>query len=221
MSIAEKLSTIAENEQKVYEAGAKSEYDKFWDTYQQNGQRVDYVNAFAEGNSGTRWVYGLTYKPKYPIKPTNAQTMYYATKLPYEVVKDVDFSNCKDFYNAFAYSTTDRWGVVDMRKATRTTVAFDNSRAVIIDKLIVSETTPYSRTFDNCSRLEEVRCEGVIGQSVDFSSAKKLTHNSLMSIIEHLGIVSATKTLTLGTTNLAKLTDAEKAIALEKGWSLA
>ena len=34
MSIADKLTTIAENEQKVYDAGAKSEHDKFWDSYQ-------------------------------------------------------------------------------------------------------------------------------------------------------------------------------------------
>ena len=33
MSIAEKLTTIAENEQKVYDAGQKSEYDRFWDSY--------------------------------------------------------------------------------------------------------------------------------------------------------------------------------------------
>ena len=31
MSIADKLITIAENEQKVYHAGKQAEYNKFWD----------------------------------------------------------------------------------------------------------------------------------------------------------------------------------------------
>ena len=38
MSIAEKLTAIAENVPKVYEAGQKSEYDRFWDAYQNNGK---------------------------------------------------------------------------------------------------------------------------------------------------------------------------------------
>ena len=48
-----------------------------------------------------------------------------------------------------------------------------------------------------------------------------LTHDSLMSIINNLVTVTKTQTLTLGSTNLAKLTDTEKAIATNKGWTLA
>ena len=40
MSIAEKLITIAENEERVYESGKKAAYDRFWDVYQQNGNRI-------------------------------------------------------------------------------------------------------------------------------------------------------------------------------------
>ena len=40
MSIAEKLTKVAENVPKVYEAGKKDEHDKFWDEYQttRNGE---------------------------------------------------------------------------------------------------------------------------------------------------------------------------------------
>ena len=48
-----------------------------------------------------------------------------------------------------------------------------------------------------------------------------LTHDSLMSIINNLATVTTTQTLTLGSTNLAKLSSEEKAIATNKGWTLA
>ena len=53
------------------------------------------------------------------------------------------------------------------------------------------------------------------------ASGTALTHDSLMSIINNLATVTTTQTLTLGSTNLAKLTDIEKAIATNKGWTLA
>ena len=55
-------------------------------------------------------------------------------------------------------------------------------------------------------------------------SACPLTKDSLLSLLAILKDNSSTGTkytITLGATNLAKLTDEEKAIATEKGWSLA
>lgn len=66
MSTANKLTTIAENVQKVYEAGKKAEYDAFWDTFQQNGNRKNYQNAF--GSCFTPEIF----KPKYAIVPKRA-----------------------------------------------------------------------------------------------------------------------------------------------------
>ena len=47
----------------VYEAGAKSEYDRFWDIYQKNGERTNYSYGFAN----EYWT-DDTFKPKYPFK---------------------------------------------------------------------------------------------------------------------------------------------------------
>ena len=53
------------------------------------------------------------------------------------------------------------------------------------------------------------------------SNCPKLTHDSLMNVInEAADVTSSPKTLTLGSTNLNKLTDEEKAIATNKGWIL-
>ena len=65
MTIAEKLVKVAEDMPKVYEAGQKSEYDRFWDAYQQNGTRTDYQRCFG----GLAWT-AETLRPKYDIRPT-------------------------------------------------------------------------------------------------------------------------------------------------------
>ena len=48
-----------------------------------------------------------------------------------------------------------------------------------------------------------------------------LTHDSIMVVINGLQTVTTTQRLALGSKNLAKLTEAEKKIATDKGWTLA
>ncbi|MBQ9096942.1 MAG: hypothetical protein IJY55_00920, partial [Clostridia bacterium] len=64
----------------------------------------------------------------------------------------------------------------------------------------------------------------IAGTNFNISRHNNLTFDSLVSIIlalkDYSG-TSTTKTVTLGATNLAKLTDSEKAIATQKGWTLA
>ena len=247
MSIAEKFEVIADE---VYKKGRQDEYDTFWDAYQDYGNRVYYDSAFSEGGDTASWFYGTTYRPKYPMKPITADSMYYATRLPYEAIKDVDYSNCTKFYRWGAYSSLKQVGVMDMRKATNTGQAFIGSNSLhTIDKIISAETTPYFQTFDGLKKLENITFEGTIGQDISFKDSPLLTVESMIgnvateeqiangkNILElngtyyYGGILIAlrdnsttgtTNTLTLGSTNLAKLTDAQKAVATEKGWTLA
>ena len=57
---------------------------------------------------------------------------------------------------------------------------------------------------------------------LDLSSSTKLTHDSLVNVCNSLVTLTptTTKSLTLGATNLAKLTDAEKFIVVNKFWNL-
>lgn len=75
--------------------------------------------------------------------------------------------------------------------------------------------------FEGCTNL--VNFGGFSGVKVQFdlSPCTKLSHESLLNVINNLENVTSSTTLTLGTTNLAKLTDEEKAIATGKGWTLA
>ena len=81
--------------------------------------------------------------------------------------------------------------------------------------------TSTTNCFDGCFALETVTGNPNFKVSLSLSSCTKLTHDSLMVIINGLQTVTSKQTLTLGSTNLAKLTDAEKKIATDKGWTLA
>ena len=85
----------------------------------------------------------------------------------------------------------------------------------------VSKVTSVSSAFHNCKALTDFKAPKNINATFNFSTCTNLTHDSLMSIINNLATVTSTKKLTLGATNLAKLTDEEKAIAVNRGWTLA
>jgi hypothetical protein len=259
MSIAEKLLTVAENEQKVaqlnnqlseclgggtvsendvldkiYEAGQKAEYDRFWDNYQENGKRVDYVFAFG----GVAWK-KETFQPKYDIKPTDAGDMFYRFNLKSSQVAidmaehlkelgiTMDFSKCIYFNYAFQNAKISRLGTIDFKSAANTQMAsmFYTSYLTTIDNMIMYDNTKCnSGIFSGATNLTNLTISGVIANNFTISACSKLTHDSLISIIEHLKDYSSsttTYTCTLGTTNLAKLTDEEKAIATDRGWTLA
>ena len=65
---------------------------------------------------------------------------------------------------------------------------------------------------------------GLTGLKINFdlSSCPNLTHESLLNVVNELADVTADpKTLTLGEENLKRLWSGDKAIATNKGWTLA
>ena len=75
--------------------------------------------------------------------------------------------------------------------------------------------------FAQCTKLTNITGNPNFKVSLSLSSCKNLTHDSLMVVINGLQTVTSTQTLKLGSTNLAKLTEADKKIATDKGWTLA
>ena len=226
MSIAEKLVAVAENEQKVYDAGKKAEYDNFWDNFQDYGERSGYQYAFAY----SFWDENI-FKPKYNLTAYDGSFMFYYNRSSLNIKTALenagvvlDTSGATNVQNMFYRCGSPELPTIDLSSATNTIRCFYSADIVTIEKVIFSENTVIaSNLFGDTSGLENITIGGEICSDIIFSACTKLTHDSLMSIINHLNDFSGTtttKTCTLGTTNLAKLTDAEKAIATQKGWTL-
>ena len=111
---------------------------------------------------------------------------------------------------------------MDTRSVTNMNQMFNGcSSLTSIPQLDASNATDMNRMFSNCSSLTTLDGLTNLKVDLDLSPCPKLTHDSLMNVInEAADVTSSPKTLTLGSTNLNKLTDEEKAIATNKGWIL-
>ena len=229
MSIADKLTTIAENEQKVFNAGVKSERDRFWDAFQQNGTRVKYGYAFNLWNPDN-------FYPKYDIKP-EGDVAYFARDMigtPIDLVErlnecgvTMDFSNCTRVTYLFYQSKFSHIPELDLRNTgTSSGELLFGKDVITVDKIILTaEGQSMKNTFGYCSGLENVVIEGTITVGFDVHWSTNLTHDSLMSLLNALKDYSddasgTAHTVTVGETNLAKLSEEDLKIATDKGWEV-
>ena len=88
-----------------------------------------------------------------------------------------------------------------------------------IPQFDVSKVTSMSDMFRYCRSLKSILMTGM-KVNFDISASTLFEESDLVTILNNLATVTQTRTLTMGATNLAKLTDAEKAIATNKGWTL-
>ena len=89
-----------------------------------------------------------------------------------------------------------------------------------IPQLDTSSATNMSYMFNGCSKLTEIHITGM-KVSFNITSSTLFTREALVEILNNLATITTTEKLTMGSTNLAKLTDEDKAIATNKGWTLA
>ena len=233
MGIAEKLNTIAENEQKVYEAGYSKAESNFWDGVQNFGNRKDYDKAFN--------LWGAEYiKPKYKITPTSQASYMFANNpnLKALYAKDFDLGSVpkSTTWNASYYALCRGCKSLeifeDINIQPNGTLGYVFSGCTNLKKvemLRVDENTQFNGTFSSNSNLEEVWFEGIIASRGDNNNtfslhySPKLKKECVLHIFEHLKDFSETgETAKVGLhpTVVSNLTDAEKAIATQKGWTI-
>lgn len=89
-----------------------------------------------------------------------------------------------------------------------------------VPQLDTSKVTNMNNIFAGCSSLKSILMTN-IGVNLNISASTLFEREDLVTILNNLKTVTTTKTLKMGATNLAKLTDEDKAIATNKGWTLA
>lgn len=94
------------------------------------------------------------------------------------------------------------------------------SNLTTVPALDVSNVTNMNSTFFLCSSLKSILMTGM-KVSFDIHWSTSFETADLVTILNNLATVTSTQTLTMGATNLAKLSDEQKKIATDKGWTLA
>ena len=164
-----KPEEMASKVESVYEAGKAQRDYEWWDYYQSQywawngkveGDRVDYTNAFYGG--GWR---DDNYNPIRPITATSSSQSMFSYSIITDTKVDVSIAGTN---------------------ATNKSSTFANaSELVTVRKFIVNELQGMSNHFTNCTKLENLTIEGVIGKSVNTQWCP-LTKESILSVVEHL-----------------------------------
>lgn len=95
-----------------------------------------------------------------------------------------------------------------------------NISSIVSDKKYDEWDSPVNYIFCACVSLKNLSFVGSINVEIDFSYCSNLTHDSLINIINALATTNSTKSICLCSESLALLSDDEKAIATNKGWSI-
>jgi hypothetical protein len=241
MTTAERLLKIDEGvektkalntelEQTLYgtDTGGKSFYDEFWDNMQNNGNRTDYSYAF-----GSHWN-NTTLKPKYDIKPLNANACFRQCQVS-DLEKQftdcgivLDTSKTRNFGLFFGQSTCTVIPPIDYSSITESPVPqmFSGcNQLVTLRKLKVREDLSYNTNlFQICYELVDLVIDGTIGgNGFNLQWSTKLSKASITSIINALSSTTSGLTVTLSQTavNNAFTTDEWNALANTKtNWTI-
>lgn len=217
MSIAQNLTTIAENVPKVFDAGKKAEYNEFWDN-------ISTTSAWKF--AGTAWNKNIFKPNKNFTIGSNGFYYHNYNGTAYDLSAQLEelgvtmSLNSEADAQTFMYAYFSRLPKLDFSKCSG---VFDRvfngcSQLVTIDKIILAEgkVTSFNSAFTSCTKLKNITFEGVIDKSISFSPCP-LSVESIKSIILALKqFDSYTYTLTLKSSAFAPL-EAEGATAEYNG----
>lgn len=205
MSIAEKLTQIAENESKVYEAGKQAEWGNFWDVFQGNGNRRNYYYAFNTRNSSVDggWTDDI-YNPKYPI------------------VCEETTGNRPAAYTFYYCKITDTKVPIYVINTTMDNTFGGAGNLETIPLLHLTGTTLQSNTFSACTALKNITFGGEICNTFSLANSPLLTNDSVQSIIDHLTDLTGqtSQTVSFHSDVLLNLTEEQISAIGAKNWAI-
>ena len=171
-----------------------------------------------EGTNGYNMFNGYAFETAPELigaeKLTYAMQMFYSSNY-LKYVPDFNTSNVTTMYSMFQYCPN----------------------LITVPKLNASKVIVVANMFDSCDNLTNLGGLENLGQAydttksanyssykLDLSGSNKLTHDSLMNVINNLYDIKSKgcnpQSLVLGSTNLSKLSSEEVAIGTERGWNI-
>ena len=171
-----------------------------------------------EGTNGYNMFNGYAFETAPELigaeKLTYAMQMFYSSNY-LKYVPDFNTSNVTTMYAMFQY----------------------NPNLITVPKLNASKVIVVANMFDSCDNLTNLGGLENLGQAydttksanyssytLDLSTCKKLTHDSLMNVINNLYDIKSKgcnpQSLVLGSTNISKLSAEEIQIATDKGFNV-
>ena len=158
----------------------------------------------------------------------------FSTTLYLEEIKGLDDLNTSNvvnmrgmFESAFMHGTWNldlsTWDVSKVKNMSNQFAYDTKLMGLDISGWDMSSVENANGMFSNCWELETLRFGGGLKVSTDFDGCDNLSVDSLLSVINGVANVRNVEqkpVLRFGAINLAKLTSEEKAIAINKGWSL-
>lgn len=189
MSIADKLKTIAENEQKIYDKGMSDKESEFWDIIQQYGARKAYQYAF--------FLWRTEYiRPKYKVEPTegSASNMFYGNSELKKIEKEyfdlsklpkTTYASMGNYYTCFGCNNLEEIEDIGMPVHYYTNTFHNCHKLKTLTLNVSEETVQIMNAFHTCISLENVIVNGVIPVSINFQYSP-LSVESMKNVISHL-----------------------------------
>lgn len=133
------------------------------------------------------------------------------------------FYGCTSLEEVYIADGTTKIGKMVFYKCTSLKTVYLPSSIITDSSSSLTSTSNSYYAFYNCTALEDVQLGQDWNMSLRLNVSNNLTVDSMVAMFNSLKDLTGetAKTLTLGETNLAKLTDEQKAIAINKNWTLA
>ena len=205
----------------------KSAYYLF---YNYKGTSVDDLIKYNDTSNVTKMTYmfsdcsNLTTIPQLDTSKVTSMYATFSNCTSLTTIPQLDTSKVTSMYAMFRNCTSlTAIPQLDTSKVTDMSATFNNCTSLTtIPQLDTSKVTDMSDMFYNCISLTKISMLN-INARLDISDCTKMTREAIVEVLNNLkdltGLIS--KTLTLGSTLLGKLTDEDKAIATNKNWTLA
>lgn len=185
---------------KCYKKGRTNEYDTFWDSCQEYGNRTGYMYGFG----GRSWT-DETFKPKYDITPVgNCSYMFRYSKitdvtacLKEQGIDGLDFTNVTTSNYLFRDSIITKLPKIIIGDYTMMNGFFPYAENLeVIEELYLPPTYDAQAgvLFNYCGKLRECNITGTVTKDIDFTDSSLLTTEDAINTIQHLKDYSSDET---------------------------